>query len=238
VALEIADVKLAAQWLQRLAGATPPAELAERVRLADAWERLAARAADAALATNAADEYKRLAAEPAATAPVLLAAAAHAERSGAPADAEALYRRALALDPNLWVAQHNLAVLLAQRPATLDEASRAASAALQLQPRRAAVYDTAALVQSKRTHFAAAADHMKAAVALEPDNPKWRVRLAAYQLDAGAVAEAARTLASLNENRPDVRNLPPPLRDELRTVRKRLGEGRSAGGNFDPGTGG
>jgi Tfp pilus assembly protein PilF len=151
-------------------------------------------------------------------------AAGQAERSGETSAAEALYRRAAAADPTLFAAHNNLAMLLAARGRGDDvkEALAAAGTAVRIKPRVAAVHDTMAFVQAKAGDPQAAAQSMRTAISLEPDNAKWRVRLAQYLLDAGEAPEAAKVVAMIDDRRLDVRALSPPLQEQLNTIRRQV----------------
>ena len=102
-----------------------------------------------------------------------------AERAGDVAAAEALYRRVVLSEPKAFVAHNNWQCCWRRGGDGLDEAVASADAAVKLQPRQAAVYDTLAFVQSKSGDARGAAASMRTAADLEPTNAKWRIRLAA-----------------------------------------------------------
>ena len=66
------------------------------------------------------------------------------------------------------------------------------------------------------------AESMRRAARLEPDNAKWRVRLAGYLLDGGMVNDAAQILASIEANQLDLRNQSPAVRQQLEALTRRL----------------
>jgi tetratricopeptide (TPR) repeat protein len=222
VAVDLSDSAEAAHWLDRLGQLVRGGALEERVVLAQAYDNVAERGADAALARKSAALFDEVLAGPKVPAGAVMLAGAQAERVGDAARAEALYRRALSIDPNLFAAQNNLAMLIASRGGDLGEAMTLSSAAVKLQPRQATLYDTMAFVQGKSGNYTAAADNMRTAISLEPDNVKWRVRLAQYLLDGGRASEAAREIAGIDDRRLDLRSLPPALRQQLDSIRKQV----------------
>jgi tetratricopeptide (TPR) repeat protein len=231
VALELPDAAPAAQWVDRLAAIVPPDAAEEGVALAEAYDRLGERAKDEALRGKAAGIFRNIAEKPNVTAVALQAAGAHAERTGDASAAEAYYRRAITLDGALVVAHNNLANLVARRGGDFAEATKFANTALKLRPGLATVYDTMAFVRSKAGDAAGAAANMRIATGLEPDNAKWRVRLAQYLLDSGETGEAAKAVAAIDDRRLDVHALPPQVRQQLESVRRQLRPARSMSGD-------
>jgi len=226
VAVSRADTTEALRWLDRVAAVIPADGFDQRVALAEAFALLGERGKDAQITGRSAELFARICADPKATAPAVLAAAGAAERRGEVASAESLYRRALGLDPNLWVAQNNLAVLVARHGGDVKEAAAHAAAAAQLEPRKATIRDTLAEVQSKAGDVKAAADAEQMAIKLEPLNPKWRVRLAQYLLDAGDLVASQKAIQALDDRRLDFRELATgertALTEQLKAIRKRL----------------
>jgi Tfp pilus assembly protein PilF len=222
VTLEIPDPQEAQAWLEHLDGVTPEDGLAERVMIAEVYESIGRRSNDKALIQKGFEKIQRAAAHPRATAITFLAAGAQAERVGDMSAAEAFYRRALGMDPNLWVAHNNLAMLIYRRGGDAKEAMEHASAALKLQPYNASVNDTYAQIALKSGDFKQAAASMRESTKLDPDSPKWRIRLARYLMDGGNAAEAARIVDDIDARRLDLRNLTPELRQQLEEVRKQV----------------
>jgi predicted Zn-dependent protease len=226
VAGQIPDRRQAVSWVDRLGEIVPHHAPQERVMLAEAYDQLGISLGDARLTSLASEIYAQLASDPKAPAVVVLATAARAERHADLGSAEALYRRAIALDPSLWIAQNNLAMLIVNRGGNAKEAAPFAAAAARLQPRQPAVRDTLADIEHKAGDLKGAADSENAAVRLDPDNIKWKVRFAQYVLDAGNVAEAERTLQTIESNGDALSRLPQPeqqaLAAQLAGVKKRL----------------
>ena len=204
---------------------------------------------------------RELASEPDAAVTTLLTAAAQAERNGKDAErraaqaererdvakrdaakaqqtaeqqlAEKFYRAALAKDPNLWLAQNNLAMLLVHRDGDLAEALRLAKAAAKLQPANPAVLDTLAQVQAKLRDYTSAIETVRHAILLEPDQGKWRIRLAQYQMAAGDIVEAAKTVAVVDDRRLQS-GLSQEMQAQLTTLREQIRPTRPRVGNDQP----
>lgn len=87
---------------------------------------------------------------------VTLAALRH--RAGATAEAIALTREALALEPGRNVALTNLALYLSETPGTMEEALQLAERAVALRPWRADVWSRLALVRERAGDLAGASD--------------------------------------------------------------------------------
>jgi tetratricopeptide (TPR) repeat protein len=234
VALVTPDVALAEQWLDRVATIVPPGATDERVTVAEGYDRVARRGngpAEPRLVSKSSEAFKAVVSEQNAPPGAVLAAAVQAERAGDIAAAEQYYRRVVRAEPKAFVAHNNLAMLLAARGGNaFDEAVASADAAVKLQPRQAAVYDTLAFVQAKAGNARAAAATMKTAADLEPTNAKWRVRLAQYLFDSGEPSEAAKVIDTIDSRRLDLRQLPPAVQQQLGVLRKLLRE-RTTGKN-------
>jgi predicted Zn-dependent protease len=220
--LELPDRQEAEAWLGHLEGVTPEDAVAERVMIAELYDTLGRRYNDKTLVQKGFDKIKLVAAHPKANAITFLGAAAQAERFGDLKLAESFYRRSLALEPNLWVAHNNLAMLIGKRNGDTKEALHHAAAALKLQPYHPSVHDTYAEMSFKSQDFKQAAASMRVSSKLDPDNPAWRIRLASYLLVGGDVAEAGKVLADIDARRLDLRKLEPDLRKQLDEVRKQV----------------
>jgi tetratricopeptide (TPR) repeat protein len=223
VSSELPDAPTSKAWLDRLGQVVPTDAVMDRLMLAEAYDRLGRRPSNPALIEAAAGTFRELAAHPKSGSPVLVAAASQAERSGDIVAAENYYRRALDLDPKIWLAQNNLAMIIASGPGgNLREALELVDAAIGLQPRQAFLHDTKAYIQSKSGDSRAAAATMASAVSLDPDNAKWRVHLAEHLLNAGEHAEAAKAIAAIDTNRLNLRVHAPSVQQQLDTIRKRI----------------
>ncbi len=99
------------------------------------------------------------------------------EGNGNRADAQRAYRATLELDPDNAIAMNNLAFLLAEGGADLDEALQLARHAMSLAPDSTQMTDTAGWVQLKRGENEAAIALFADAVAKEPAEDSFRDHL-------------------------------------------------------------
>jgi tetratricopeptide (TPR) repeat protein len=222
MATDINDSAAAVAWLDRAAAIITTTTGPDFLILAQSYDSISETRQYDDATHRASDLFAKLVASKDATGEALLWAAAHAERLGDLTSAESLYRRALAASPNLWIAQNNLAVLLARRGEHLDDARSLATSVVEKHPHVATLRDSLALVQSKSGDLPGAIQTITIAIKLEPDNPAWRVRLAGYQLAAGNRADATKTLAEVDDRRLDLRKLAPDVKSQLDTLRKSL----------------
>jgi predicted Zn-dependent protease len=79
----------------------------------------------------------------------------------------------------------------------LQEALDLARAAVKSLPTRADYLDTLSTVQAKMQDYDQAIASLKSAVELQPDQPKWKVRLAKLLAEAGRASEADELLKEL-----------------------------------------
>lgn len=178
---DIADAGAAAEWLDKVAPEVPESATDERVTLALAWYSLAERSGNEAHRDRARQVLDNLSGLPDVSGTALLALGIAAERNQDLKTAEATYRLALRLDSSLAVAKNNLAMMLATRGESLDEALELAQDAVTAEPRNASFIDTLGFVYAARGDYAAAVKHLEDAVKLEPGQPQWRERLAELQ---------------------------------------------------------
>jgi tetratricopeptide (TPR) repeat protein len=181
---------LAEKWFQRLAAATPPADVPENIDLAIAWHSLfagrprfvgsrdpqhkeAASAILDRLATIAPDHPF-----------VVQARAILAESEGRTGAAEQGYRRALEIKPDLPISLNNLARMVCDR-GDHKEALSLAQRAVAALPNDPSIHDTLAYVQLKLKDFKNAQESLKVASKLDPQNINWRIKLAQAYDEAG-----------------------------------------------------
>jgi len=226
VAGQIPDRHQTVKWIDHLGEIIPHDAPQERVMLAESYDQLGVLLTDAKLTSLAGEMYGELASDSKASAMVLTAVANRAERHGDPTTAEAIYRRAIKLDPDSWRAQNNLAMLIVGRGGDAKEAAVFAAAAARLQPRQPAVRDTLAEIQQKAGDLTAAAESEHAAVRLDPDNVKWKIRFAQYLLDGGNLPDAQKVVQDIQNGGDAFSHLAPAdqqaLSAQLTGIQKRL----------------
>jgi Tfp pilus assembly protein PilF len=123
------------------------------------------------------------------------------EKEGSAVRAEASYRRALKLRPNLAVVKNNLAMLLvnSQSASGLQEAVELASAATAAQPKNASYLDTLALAQARSGNLPDALHSVAAAIALAPKDTGLRLNQIEWLISAGRADEARTSLEVLQQ---------------------------------------
>jgi tetratricopeptide (TPR) repeat protein len=113
-------------------------------------------------------------------------------------EAEALYRRALAVDGSLAVVKNNLAMVLVSEGRNLDEAASLVNEAIRVDPpRRPNYYDTLAHVLTQRGDFKNAVEAIQKAADLDSNNLLWQVRLIELLSGAQRGEDASKALAKL-----------------------------------------
>jgi len=222
VARDLPDTHDAALWLDRLAGVLSPDDVTGRTALAEAYNAVGKRANDPQLIQKSTDLFASVTQSPAADANSLLAAGIHAEARGEWATAQTDYRQALSKDPSLFLADNNLAMLIVKHGGDLHEAVTLAQKAVDLQPRIATLYDSLAAAQHALGNAQGAVDEESIAIRLDPDTLDWKIRSAAYQLDAGNAAAAARIIQDLDLKGLESQSLSQPLQQQLDLIRTRL----------------
>lgn len=224
-ALDIPEGAKALEWLKRISAAITADQMGERIALAETYDLLGSRLNEPEVTQTSTEMFSGLMADPHVTPLAMLAAAGQAERHSDLTTAESLYRRALSVDPNLWIAHNNLAMILLRRQEDPKQAAEHIAAAVRLQPHQATLRDTFAQVQAGSGNAKAAADAERLALQLDPDDPRWRVRLAKYLFDSGDVTGAQEVVHSIETRRLDMDRLSPIQRAEvareLEAVRKR-----------------
>ena len=139
--------------------------------------------------------------DPAAAASLFAQALAQ-HRSGRLAEAETLYSRTLALDPDHFDARHHIGVIHHQRGEHIA-ALRHIDAALRLNPDAAAAYNNRGVALAALERFAEAAESYGRAIALEPDYVDALVNRGVALFNLGRYAEAVESSARALALRPD-----------------------------------
>jgi predicted Zn-dependent protease len=137
------------------------------------------------------------------------------------ATAESDYRAAIAADSNSYLAENNLAMILINRGANLDDAASLIQHAIKVNPRMPDLHDTLALIDAKSKKFDDAIDEMTIASQLDRGSVIRRVRLGNMLLDAGRAAEARQILDQIR-SMPTGSALADPDRTDLETFSQRL----------------
>jgi tetratricopeptide (TPR) repeat protein len=216
-------------WIRQIALSIDSRSAAETAMLARAWAMLAAHpSANNADRDEAARLFDFLAARSDVSAPLLEQAGMFAEQSGNAAKAIDLYSRSLRMDAHQPIAQNNLAMLIAGTGGNLDEASRHAAAAVEANRTEPAFLDTLATIKARAGDGKAAAESLRRAVDLDPNNPKWRVALAEVFLNSGHIAEASETLSSIDSISAEPGSLSPQMRKHIDELREKISHLQSA----------
>jgi len=187
-AVAIKDPRVGAQWLHQVESSVPPTAKAERIRLAESWYLLSTRSHDHAFAEKSRALLAPVAHQADVPPGVNLLLGMIANDQGDLPSAAKYYRAELRSDKTNGVAMNNLAMTIVQLGGDLKEALALATEASRLFPQRANFLDTLAQVQAKRHAFDQAIESMKKAIALEPGEPKWEVRLREIQKAASGKA--------------------------------------------------
>ena len=222
LSIGVQDAGITGAWLDQISAMIPPDSMIERCSLAEAYDTRGRVWKSPDLIRQATNMFAQLAGDPKANAVVFLSAGSEAQRNNQAADAESLYRRALAADPTQWIAANNVAIFICNRGGDLKEALQFAQTAVRLQPQSADVRDTLAQVQSKSGDASGAADTMRVAIQLSPNNILWRIRLAQYLLAGGQLAQASDTIDALDSAFPDTQNQPADVQAQLSDLRKKI----------------
>lgn len=222
IAVDIQDKIAAEPWVDRLATIVPTDSAPEMLSLGETYDNLAKSFSDTTMKAKADAIFASLAKKTDLSSTLLTAIGFRIEESGDSKGAEELYRRALKDDPKSWMAHNNLAMLLAKRGGQSDEAQAQAAAAVQLEPRLAALRDTLAFTQSRAGLNKNAIETMNTAIKMEPDNPQWRVRLVEYLLDDSDKVGASKAIAYLDDRRLDMNRLSISDKEKLEDLRKKL----------------
>jgi len=122
--------------------------------------------------------------------------------TGKPAEAVAAYRESLRLEPDNPAVKNNLAFQLAETGKNLDEALTLAQDASRRLPNNPWVADTLGHIYLKQRKYENAVQALRGATAQAPQNPAFRLRLAAALLAQGNRAEAKTELLAILSQAP------------------------------------
>jgi tetratricopeptide (TPR) repeat protein len=202
----------------------------DRIALADARCTAGTRLGDNALLQKALDGLDALCdAGPAPVDAWLLLGAVH-QQLNQPADAETAYRKALALSPNLPLAQNNLAMLLLETNGNLKEARALAEHAVASSPANSPLHCTLGQVAAQQGDIDTGIAQLETAITLDPRNSAALVALADIQCRAAQLDKALETLRRVDDivqitHKP----LQPNVRLQLEKVREACKRASAAG---------
>lgn len=204
------------------------ADPSEFLMLSSQWTMLGRRSGKAECFDRAEDAAFRIGRDPQWMGKITTVQGAIAEARGERSSAEALYRRAIELEPDNAVALNNLASLLAPSPSGAAEALPMIEKALSLQPDSPEFLDTYAAVLLGLDRVDDAERALAAALAARPDDPGMRLNWAEVQIRRDRRGEAERALSTAQAQlaaspRPD-----PALAAKAASIRKRLLESQAA----------
>jgi Flp pilus assembly protein TadD len=131
--------------------------------------------------------------------------------------AERIYRKVLALDPDNAIALNNYGYLLAERGVRLDEAERMIRKALQLKPNEPAFLDSLGWVYFQRGNYRQALPYLERAAKMRPDDAEVRYHLGMVYWRLGnrsAARKEFQTVLRLNPNFHPAREALDALQDE------------------------
>jgi lipopolysaccharide biosynthesis regulator YciM len=209
----------AAIWLDRATAVIPPDATAELLNAADFWGILYARTGNAAYSAKARAILAPLLKQPTQSAEVLVVGGSREEDDEHLAEAEMLYRKSLAAEPNSLVAKNNLAMVLAKSGRDTKGALALAQEVVSSRPDIGAFHDTLSYVLLKVGKIDDALSAMRTASRLEPDNVGYRVSLAEIYVAKKDLQQARATLRDLDslKYRPDQLRL--STRNQLEALR-------------------
>ena len=184
----------AVEWLNEVERHIPAEQLEERTLLVQSWLSLSSVLESSEYRRRGMELLAALVEEPEAPASVWLMHAIGLEQEGQLKNAERNYRKVLQLNPESHIAKNNLAMLLAQTDANLEEAQMLASAAIDAQPSVASYHDTLSFVLTKLGDYPAAIASLREAIRLDPGNPIWLKNLDQLLNESGQSGEDAQGL--------------------------------------------
>lgn len=164
-----------------------------------------------------AEELAQKVADPQRRAQILLAIADVLHLRDDFEQADAIYRKVLALDPNNHVALNNYGYLLAERGVRLDEAERMIRKALRLRPDEPAYLDSLGWVYYQRGEYRRALPYIERSARMRPNDAEVRYHLGMVYWRLGDRLAAQQELEAalrLNPNYRPAREALEALKDE------------------------
>lgn len=195
--LALPNAEDAQNWLREVSDYVDTQNTDEVAALARSWWVLAERLDISAAREQAKHIIGELVQQPRVPAAAWYLHGVMADETGDIETAIASYRRALAGDPNMAVAQNNLAMLIADDPVKVEEAVTLAKQAVATQSDNPHFLDTLATVEAKAGNCEAAIEHMERAIQLDPANPAWRENLVRILAACGREDQASQLLKTM-----------------------------------------
>lgn len=220
----LADPADKTRWLKRLEQAIPANERAQRFQLAQAWWGLHDRTDSGEHREDVRRVLTGLTQLDPPMAEAVMGLAVLEDAAGNREAAEQGYREALAMSANLSIAANNLAVILYERGDDVDEAVSFARKAVEVAPDHAPFRHTLAQALETRGDATEALEQMRKAVELDEANPRWHVALAMLLVNQEQFDAAGDVLASIDEQFPQLEDVPDEVREDLESVRSQWKE--------------
>ncbi len=215
------DAATAAAQMAPIEAMVPAGSVDDRIAMADARYTAGVRLNDTELLQRSLDVLDPL--TDAGAVPVdawLLLGAIH-QHMNQPTEAEAAYRKAIALSSTLPKAKNNLAVLILQRNGDLKEARTLSEQAVSIDPNDGAIHLTLGEIASQQGDLDVARAHFETATRLDPQNATALVALAETQCKAAQLDKAIETVRRIDNVMQVIRKpLDPAVRQQLDRVRE------------------
>jgi Flp pilus assembly protein TadD len=224
LAVTAATPEQEAQWLREVEPIIPPDSFAERLALAEQWQMLAQRPKgnEYVQAARAYTQQFVQQCAPHADAGLLLVLGSLQENQGDPAGAEASYRAALRINPNMQIAQNNLAMILAKSN-RLNEALVLAQQAAQTDSRYLPdCLQTLAFVQDHLGRHDDAIASLHTALKANPKHISSLIELANILASIGYVDQAQTTYLKLEQLDLEHAALSEDLQTQLTSLRNTM----------------
>ncbi|QQE11069.1 tetratricopeptide repeat protein [Planctomycetota bacterium] len=177
-------------WVDNISQQIPPAELEQRSVLAESLWDIGSKFDINEIKEQASSLIDNIVTYDNAPASAWFVRGVIKETNGNLADASSSYREAIKLNPDFAAAKNNLAFILIQQSQANKEAATLAEQAVNASPSNPSFLDTLATVQSANKNYNKAIETQKRAIALDPNNPLWRVNLLKIYEQAGFEQDA------------------------------------------------
>jgi tetratricopeptide (TPR) repeat protein len=198
LASDVHGADAAASWIAQVEGTVPQEDVAQRESLCGAWYGLGVRYGYAAGFANARRVIAPIAASADAPNTAHLLMAGVCEKLGDRTAAVSAYRKALQIDPNLPMAENNLAYDLMMQNQNLDEARTLAQKAVAAHADDPAYRDTLGQILIRLGDKQGAIQTYQTLVQMQPNNVSAQIALAQTLLADGKRDSASRVVAQID----------------------------------------